>query len=390
MATNDRHNGHEPSYSTRSSPSLTEPAPSKPPGERLASYFENFFKTVVGISTLGASLTFNKIIDNGPPTPTPVSNRLQVSSTHLLNLLSLSWLFFVLALAFTSFFASALSLWRPAAVRAFGTKDTEDRKRVLWFASGVSAFLLGLIVAAFITLSLVVAGYVGIVGWVAVAFTGLFGTLGFGTIIWRSPLEWPQWMRRRRLQQRGRVDVEDKGTFGTEEAKAEKLFQGVVAPSGRRRTRSGEKESSSSSAANVRVQLIPAPSPPPPPSVPPAIQQQQQQQQRQQQRQQQQQQQQQSSSRRSGDDTRATSDFYGRSTSGEYRPGGGSTSRRYGSGSGRTGMGGAGMGEAGYDAGRYSRASTVIADAYEPGRYGQEGYVYDDGVREGLVMSRYG
>lgn len=31
----------------------------------------------------------------------------------------------------------------------------------------------------------------------------------------------------------------------------------------------------------------------------------------------------------------------------------------------------------------------VIFDAYEPGRFGQNGLIYDDVLREGLVMSRY-
>src|SRR5260221_128986 len=39
---------------------MSNPAPH--PGERLASYFEKFFTTVVGVATLGASLSFARIV----------------------------------------------------------------------------------------------------------------------------------------------------------------------------------------------------------------------------------------------------------------------------------------------------------------------------------------
>ena len=41
-----------------------DPPPPAHPGERLASYFENFFRTVIGITTLGASITFAKIVQD--------------------------------------------------------------------------------------------------------------------------------------------------------------------------------------------------------------------------------------------------------------------------------------------------------------------------------------
>lgn len=76
-------------------------------------------------------------------------------------------------------------------MKAFGTAIGKDRTKVLWISSLVSALLLGLLVTAFIFLSLIVVVYAGPVGWVATAFTIIFGVLGFGTIAWQSPLEWP-------------------------------------------------------------------------------------------------------------------------------------------------------------------------------------------------------
>jgi len=45
-----------------------QPAPKQHPGERLANYFDNFFKTIVATSTLGSSITFAKIVQT-PVTP---------------------------------------------------------------------------------------------------------------------------------------------------------------------------------------------------------------------------------------------------------------------------------------------------------------------------------
>lgn len=141
--------------------------PPKHPGDRLANYFENFFRIVVGISSLGASITFSKIVQS----PVPPFHHYGFSSRGVQYLIATSWLLFILALATTSFFASALSLWRPQAVAAFGTRNGKERRKVLWFATGVSTLLYGLTIAAFLTLELVVVAYAGPVGWVAVAFT---------------------------------------------------------------------------------------------------------------------------------------------------------------------------------------------------------------------------
>ena len=289
--------------------------PAKPPGDRLASYFENFFRTITGVSTFGASITFSKIVQ----APVDPFHNYGFSSRKIQYLISLSWLFFVLALAFTSFFASALSLWRPQAVKAFGTTTGSDRVKVLWFATGVSAFLFGLEVVAFITISLVVAAYTGPVGWVAVGMMIVFSAAGFGVIIWRSPLAWPEWVRR---TERGEVDTFERQMEIRDE-------------------REQEKDRYESGGAGEQLQTMPK----------------------------------QRSSQVRQERRDGSGYDYGRSTSGEYRGQGAANwrqSRR----------------EDPRDF-RYSRASTVTSGPYEPGTFGQAGLVYDDGIREGLVMSRY-
>ncbi|KAG7008098.1 phosphoserine aminotransferase [Physcia stellaris] len=195
-----------PPNPSRQTPSRPQPNkwPTSPlrtpqtPGDRLASYFENFFRGTIGIATFGASITFSKITD-APPSPRRLPSRIQY-------LIAISWLFFVLTLATTSFAASALSLYRPQAVSAFNGDLNGDgvigkgegerlRRRVLWFATLVAGGLFALLVVAFVALGLVVVAFVGAVGWVAVGFTVMFAVAGCGVLVWQSPVRWPPlWM----------------------------------------------------------------------------------------------------------------------------------------------------------------------------------------------------
>lgn len=173
------------------SPSAVGPAPdpykARHPGERLSTYFENFFKTIAAISTLGASITFSKLIDN----PVPTHDRFGYTEYDVQWYLGLSWLFFLLSLAFTSLFASLLSLYRPQAIKGFGTRLTHQRWLTMWYATGVSAFLFSLTVVAAALLSMVVVAYVGPIGWAALASTCMFGLIGLGGIVYNSPLMHP-------------------------------------------------------------------------------------------------------------------------------------------------------------------------------------------------------
>jgi len=58
----------------------------------------------------------------------------------------------------------------------------------MWWATVVSSVLFGILMAAFVFLGLVVVAYAGPVGWAAVGATAFFGTLGFGSIVWQSPI----------------------------------------------------------------------------------------------------------------------------------------------------------------------------------------------------------
>ena len=58
----------------------------------------------------------------------------------------------------------------------------------MWYATVVSVVLFGLLIAAFTFIALVVTAYAGPAGWLAIAATTFFGAVGFGVIIWQSPM----------------------------------------------------------------------------------------------------------------------------------------------------------------------------------------------------------
>ena len=307
-------------------PDARSDPPAKTSGDRLAAYFENFFRGVIGIATLGASLTFSKIVQ----TPVPPFHSYGISPKSIQYLLATSWLLFVLALAFTSFFASALSLWRNQAVAAFNIHDSQERKKVLWFASAVSALLFGLSIAAFLTLALVVVAYTGAVGWVAVFFTIVFGVLGFGSIAWQSPLQWPKWMRGEKPSAVDTVEeylpraggVLHHGTTMTEHFGRHPSRQQQVGE------KSEPRDYGRSTSGDYQQRAA----------------------------------------------TKDEERGYGRSTSGDYAGSRWRPSHK----------------DERHDVNRYSKASTIISDAYGSGAYGQRDVMmYDDGIREGLVVGDY-
>ena len=176
------------------------PSPSKPlraasaplptpkhPGERLADYFDTMFQTITAISTLGASLTFSKVVS----TPTEPWVYHGLTAAEIQYYIADAFVCFALALFLTTLAASALSNWRPQAIKYFGTEDSHRRRIVAWWATGVSTVLIGLTITAFIFMGIVIGGLVGNAGWVALACTGLMGVVVLVVIVWQSPIGSP-------------------------------------------------------------------------------------------------------------------------------------------------------------------------------------------------------
>ncbi|KAE9369110.1 hypothetical protein N431DRAFT_493008 [Stipitochalara longipes BDJ] len=176
------------SPSKPSTPALCAAAPPpKHPGERLADFFDTMFQTITAISTLGASLTFSKVVS----TPTEPWVYHGLTADEIQYYIADSFVCFTLALFLTTLAASALSNWRPQAIRYFGTEDSHRRRIVAWWATGVSTVLIGLTITAFLFMGIVIGGFVGNAGWVALGCTGVMGVIVLIVIVWQSPIGSP-------------------------------------------------------------------------------------------------------------------------------------------------------------------------------------------------------
>lgn len=151
-------------------------------GFSVATWFKAFFQIVIALSTLGTSVTFNYVLsDVKEPKYLWTKPQIQVY-------LSISWVLFLLALAFASLASTLLNFFQGHAVRDWDGDDRK-RKRILQsYATITSLLLYGLVIAAFTVIGVVVTAYSFVVGWVAVGFTAVFGVGGLLCILIQSPL----------------------------------------------------------------------------------------------------------------------------------------------------------------------------------------------------------
>jgi hypothetical protein len=102
--------------------------------------------------------------------------------------LSVSWVLFLLALAFASLASTILNFFQGQAVRDWDGGERRRKWVLQCYATLASVVLYGLVIAAFVVMGLVVTAYSFVVGWVAVGFTALFGVGGLLCIGIQSPL----------------------------------------------------------------------------------------------------------------------------------------------------------------------------------------------------------
>ena len=76
--------------------------------ESVSAWFNGFFTTIIGISTLGASITFSYVLSS----PTAPRSSSIFSVNHVQSFLGISWLLFLLALAFASLGSTVLIFFK--------------------------------------------------------------------------------------------------------------------------------------------------------------------------------------------------------------------------------------------------------------------------------------
>jgi hypothetical protein len=131
------------------------------------SWWDSFSKGIIGISTFGASISFSVIVTDLPDpiairesTPTKLGSKIHFDKETVRKFLSLAWLMFLLALGF-------------ALISQLKLRRSNGMGGSLQFLGLV---LNGLILSAFMFLSLAVAAYVpevGIAGVSGIAFFAL-------------------------------------------------------------------------------------------------------------------------------------------------------------------------------------------------------------------------
>ena len=174
---------------------LTEIEPmSKHSGASVTTFFNGLFQTILAISTLGASITFNYVLSNSQPTsatPIPLPNSRKFSPEMVQLFLAISWLLFLLALAFAALGSTLLTFFRRHWEEDWdGKRGKTSQTTVQMYAVFASTVLGGLVVGAFVLLCLVVVAYSSVVGWIALGFTSFFGFVMLVSIFNQVPWPW--------------------------------------------------------------------------------------------------------------------------------------------------------------------------------------------------------
>lgn len=157
-------------------------------GRSVATFFTGLYQTVIAISTLGTSVTFSFILSSTTQLSVPTG---YYSQNEVALFLAISWLLFLLALMFASLGSTLLTFFRAHWERDWdGEHGKHSQLEVQLYAVLASGLLGGLIVGAFIFLSLVVVAYSSVVGWIAVAFVGWFGLVILISVLWQVPWPW--------------------------------------------------------------------------------------------------------------------------------------------------------------------------------------------------------
>jgi len=158
-------------------------------GASVSTFFNGLFTTMIGIATLGASITFSYVLSNN--TSAPSSKHPTFHQGQIQEFLAISWLLFLLALAFASLGSTLLTFFKNHWIADWdGMNGKTSQWSVQMYAVIASGLLGSLIVAAFVLLCLVVVAYTSVVGWVALGFTCFFGLVILAAVTNQAPWPW--------------------------------------------------------------------------------------------------------------------------------------------------------------------------------------------------------
>lgn len=158
-------------------------------GSSVSTFFNGLFTTIMGIATLGASITFSYVLSNNTSTPRGKNPTFTVDQIQLF--LAISWLLFLLAVAFASLGSTLLTFFKSHWIADWdGLNGRTSQCSVQMYAVFASGLMGALIIGAFMLLCLVVVAYSTIVGWVALGFTAFFGVIILLAVINQAPWPW--------------------------------------------------------------------------------------------------------------------------------------------------------------------------------------------------------
>jgi hypothetical protein len=143
----------------------------------IAKFHTNLFKGTIAVSTLGASITFQVVIqqigDDADTSPFHTFHRKTARS-----FLAIAWVLFVVALGIACLAAILVGLREDVVKRdemeAMGKEEVEEEVWYETLASATSGLLLFVMLSAFSFCSLAVTSYCEGAGWAGVGMSALF------------------------------------------------------------------------------------------------------------------------------------------------------------------------------------------------------------------------
>ena len=158
-------------------------------GLSVSIFFNGLFTTIIGVATLGTSITFSYVLSSD--TTTPLGTTAAFSQQQVQEFLAISWLLFLLALAFASLGSTLLTFFKKHWIADWdGVKGETSQWTVQMYAVCVSGLLGALTIGAFVLLCLVVVAYSPVVCWVALAFAIFFGVVILLAVAYQAPWPW--------------------------------------------------------------------------------------------------------------------------------------------------------------------------------------------------------